>query len=406
MKQAIHDLFFHRDYKLSMSCSFLYFVLFGFFPFTVNGQHVRFCDLSQQPVIEVGQDAATGKLNVIETNPTSGPSGARNLDSSFTDNLRGSSLLHGGGGKVHSRAIPTTDSFSRHELQEVKDTSDLTIQVRACYCWYQTGSAYYCPIDKSHCAIPRRSNRNVTTPGCVNLDTQYQFVRSTWIYLLIFIFIIFNMIICTPWGRLALLTLPGNCLGYCGYRDFVADWLMRHNPTRANHLLERNVRRRQRIARQRYRRATGETLPVATPVLEANDTPVATHVVANADETIKPPTRLVLRTSRYVKADVPNEDDCDEATCTICFAPLEDGDRVGALPCFHQFHVDCLKEWLRRRNACPLCQATEVATPQYDDEDAEEAEASGYNEETGGNEIEMTSPQRADGQQAPSTLPS
>jgi hypothetical protein len=85
---------------------------------------------------------------------------------------------------------------------------------------------------------------------------------------------------------------------------------------------------------------------------------------------------------------------------------LEDGDRVGALPCFHQFHVDCLKEWLRRRNACPLCQATEVATPQYDDEDAEEAEASGYNEETGGNEIEMTSPQRADGQQAPSTLPS
>jgi hypothetical protein len=53
-----------------------------------------------------------------------------------------------------------------------------------------------------------------------------------------------------------------------------------------------------------------------------------------------------------------------------------------------------------------LCQATEVATPQYDDEDAEEAEAPGYNEETGGNVIEMTSPQRADGQQAPSPLPS
>jgi hypothetical protein len=118
MNQAIHDLSI-RDYKLAMSCSFLYFVLFGFFPFTVNGQYVRFCDLSQQPLIEVGQDAPTGKLNVIETNPTSVPSGARNLDSSFTDDLRGSSLLHGGG-KVHSRAIPTMDSFSRHGLQEVK----------------------------------------------------------------------------------------------------------------------------------------------------------------------------------------------------------------------------------------------------------------------------------------------
>jgi len=30
-------------------------------------------------------------------------------------------------------------------------------------------------------------------------------------------------------------------------------------------------------------------------------------------------------------------------SCTICFVPLEDGDRVGALPCTHVFHVDCLK---------------------------------------------------------------
>lgn len=262
-----------------MKHSFHLFVLFGLFLLSVNGQYARYCDLRQQPVIDVVRDAATGELNVMESNPTSDPSvGVRNLVSSaITDHLRASSL-HDDGSKVHSRAtiISTmVDSFSRHELQEVNDNDDLTIQVRECYCWYRTGSAY-CPIDKSHCAIPRRSNRNVTSPGCVNLDTQQQFVRSTWMYLLIFIFIIFNIIICTPCGRLALLVLPGNCLGYCGYREFVADWLMRRNPTRANHLVERNVRRRQRIAQRRYRRATGETLPVATPVLDANDTPVAT----------------------------------------------------------------------------------------------------------------------------------
>jgi len=39
-----------------------------------------------------------------------------------------------------------------------------------------------------------------------------------------------------------------------------------------------------------------------------------------------------------------------------------DGEQVGVLPCSHIFHVDCLREWILRRNACPLCQ-TEIATP-------------------------------------------
>lgn len=50
------------------------------------------------------------------------------------------------------------------------------------------------------------------------------------------------------------------------------------------------------------------------------------------------------------------EDDDDEVLCTICMVDIEDGDRVGALPCDHLFHAECLKEWIRRRNVCPLCQ--------------------------------------------------
>lgn len=52
------------------------------------------------------------------------------------------------------------------------------------------------------------------------------------------------------------------------------------------------------------------------------------------------------------------EDDSDsyaEPTCSICFVPLEDGDRIGDLSCKHEFHVDCLKTWMQRKNACPLC---------------------------------------------------
>ena len=53
----------------------------------------------------------------------------------------------------------------------------------------------------------------------------------------------------------------------------------------------------------------------------------------------------------------------ETACCTICFSDLEVGDRVGDLPCQHTFHVECLREWLPRRNVCPLCQNDNAATP-------------------------------------------
>jgi hypothetical protein len=73
-----------------------------------------------------------------------------------------------------------------------------------------------------------------------------------------------------------------------------------------------------------------------------------------------------MKTKRYVREEEEDElqheehDDNDslhEPSCTICFVPLENGDRIGALECDHNFHVDCLKSWLTRRNACPLCAA-------------------------------------------------
>lgn len=51
----------------------------------------------------------------------------------------------------------------------------------------------------------------------------------------------------------------------------------------------------------------------------------------------------------------------DEIMCSICLASVEDGERIGALSCNHIFHSHCLKDWLRRRNVCPLCQAPNVA---------------------------------------------
>jgi len=54
--------------------------------------------------------------------------------------------------------------------------------------------------------------------------------------------------------------------------------------------------------------------------------------------------------------------------CSICLVPLEAGDRIGKLPCRHPMHVECLKPWLQRQNACPLCKRVKVAQPRYDEE--------------------------------------
>jgi hypothetical protein len=54
--------------------------------------------------------------------------------------------------------------------------------------------------------------------------------------------------------------------------------------------------------------------------------------------------------------------DGDEIRCAICLLPLQDGiDIIGNLPCHHCMHKDCLKEWLMRKNRCPLCQLSDVA---------------------------------------------
>ena len=42
--------------------------------------------------------------------------------------------------------------------------------------------------------------------------------------------------------------------------------------------------------------------------------------------------------------------------CTICFTSFEEGERTKILPgCGHMFHVDCIRDWLRRSEFCPNC---------------------------------------------------
>ncbi|KAL6973244.1 E3 ubiquitin-protein ligase sis3, partial [Sarracenia purpurea var. burkii] len=48
--------------------------------------------------------------------------------------------------------------------------------------------------------------------------------------------------------------------------------------------------------------------------------------------------------------------DCSE--CPICLEEFHVGNEVRGLPCAHNFHVECIDEWLRLNVKCPRCRCS------------------------------------------------
>jgi len=45
----------------------------------------------------------------------------------------------------------------------------------------------------------------------------------------------------------------------------------------------------------------------------------------------------------------------DQQQCAVCLQAYETGETVRTLPCFHQFHAQCVDQWLRQNRKCPVC---------------------------------------------------
>jgi hypothetical protein len=70
--------------------------------------------------------------------------------------------------------------------------------------------------------------------------------------------------------------------------------------------------------------------------------------------------RLQLKTRKINQKDL----NMGEITCSICMNEFELHEKVGDLNCNHLFHCECLKTWVLWRNACPLCNESNIAAPQ------------------------------------------
>lgn len=44
-----------------------------------------------------------------------------------------------------------------------------------------------------------------------------------------------------------------------------------------------------------------------------------------------------------------------EIKCLICLCEWKKDDHIRTLPCFHEFHSECIDEWLIINNSCPVC---------------------------------------------------
>jgi E3 ubiquitin-protein ligase DOA10 len=45
--------------------------------------------------------------------------------------------------------------------------------------------------------------------------------------------------------------------------------------------------------------------------------------------------------------------------CAICLSEFEESQSVSPLPCNikHYFHTECLEQWMKTKQECPLCRA-------------------------------------------------
>lgn len=303
----------------------------------ITAEFVKLCTLRASEIIPITFDEEAREFVVIEN-----VQGADNK----TDANR------------QLRSGDTTAIFVSIERRIQQATSNITgnvFYVRQCLCStrpWETEVKAFCPLDKTTCGIPRSSNESV---GCFNQSSRTSLIRNAWPVIVLWYGGLVIFLLFTSQGRNARHYLIGKCCNRNYNRQLVDQYwyieggFWRRRRRRTNlHSLFQFFRRRAEMESE------DEVPPLPPNTLD--------HLVDTHSE--HPPNQLALKTKLYAAPHNAVEDE-DDLACTICFTPLEDGDRVGALSCKHEFHVECLKNWLPRRNICPLCQAPNAATPQY-----------------------------------------
>ena len=229
-----------------------------------------------------------------------------------------------GGGSTYDAIYPEGITDER-ELMNVTNNSDRVVYARKCTC---ADATVFCPVEAEYCRVwetgvflfSRRSHSmKCETPHSMLEDWTMRFFLPIIMCLYLFLSC---FVIGTKKGKNAV-TYTKRLL-CCWEEEQYQQVLVREVEDQARESF-REAQRRARIAR----------------LWESPE-----------------PTRKVpacIKTKQFDKTSLHQE-------CIICLADFVDGDRVGDLKCGHTFHIDpCLKQWVERKNHCPLCHVEGLA---------------------------------------------
>eukprot|EP00977_Amphora_coffeiformis_P027125 scaffold34110_cov183-Amphora_coffeaeformis.AAC.3 len=234
-------------------------------------------------------------------------------------------------------------------VNEEEETPETTFLVRACYC--DDLEPVYCPVDMDLCRTVGKpdSDTNITTIGCFAAKERMAQVAETSFFIAtLWLLVLFGCITCAPCGRTVIHYVWDKYVSP-GHSERLIDYMMENQRHRAFLLLRRGM----------YHNRWGSSFHLGMAGVPNDD-----------KDDAGPPTSLALKTHVFqIDPEASHNHHHDEdgenldTQCIICFQQLQHGERAGDLLCGHTFHADCLKTWLKRRNTCPLCNATEVAKP-------------------------------------------
>mmetsp|Transcript_61892 Transcript_61892/g.151290 ORF Transcript_61892/g.151290 Transcript_61892/m.151290 type:complete len:515 (-) Transcript_61892:88-1632(-) len=298
-------------------------------------------------------------------------------------------------GKPYRSLVASSSTISNNATtdNDHNNSSSNFFYARECGCFAPRNPVVYCPFVIESCLINIQEG---AFPGCLNVKSEAAF-GYTFNMVAIVWFAILALCLVLPFGTGA--HFRDYIVSFC-YRkwpEVIVDRIIDDHPDRARDLVRSQFRRQAQIERSTNRtQAANEVNASGRNELEETGHERDGGLAGIELQTFgtgrndpigirRRPTSLVLKVRTYHpsldqshKQDVGSKNNpIDEEMgrrhiiieCTICFCRLRDGDRVGELCCKHVFHVSCLKQWLKRKNTCPLCQCKEIAEPRYHEED-------------------------------------
>ncbi|KAK7256173.1 hypothetical protein RIF29_29610 [Crotalaria pallida] len=64
----------------------------------------------------------------------------------------------------------------------------------------------------------------------------------------------------------------------------------------------------------------------------------------------------IVTSIRHKTFELVNKETIEnKEACGICQEDYVNGEKIGQLDCSHKFHIDCIRNWLVRKNICPSC---------------------------------------------------